>query len=225
MSAARCPPPQSPQARAFDAAYTTVPNWDIGKPQPAFVRLEEVGAIRGRVLDVGCGTGELSLFLARRGHDVLGVDFAPRAIAEARAKARWRRVDAQFLVWDALELDRLPVRFDTVVDSAMYHVLADSERDRFVRGLRGVLRPGGTYFVLCDAPSADAGFERVGVSDERSESEARRGAKRNDGVPRSEFRERFRERDGWRVDFVLDTTFVRRWSQNPAYLAGITRTE
>ncbi len=41
--------------------YTTPPPWDIGRPQPAFVALAEAGAIRGRVLDVGCGTGELVL--------------------------------------------------------------------------------------------------------------------------------------------------------------------
>lgn len=125
-------------AYGFDAAYRGAPpNWDVGHPQRAFVHLAEAGGIRGRVLDVGCGTGELSLFLARRGHEVLGVDVAPSAVARAREKARWRRVNASFLVWDALGLSELGVRADTVVDSAMLHCLGPSEQRRAPGDTRG----------------------------------------------------------------------------------------
>ena len=50
----------------FDAAYSGTPPWDIGRPQPAFLALAEAGALRGRVLDVGCGTGEHTLMAAGR---------------------------------------------------------------------------------------------------------------------------------------------------------------
>jgi hypothetical protein len=42
----------------FDSAYEGVPPWDIGRPQKEFLRLVEDGEISGKVLDVGCGTGE-----------------------------------------------------------------------------------------------------------------------------------------------------------------------
>jgi SAM-dependent methyltransferase len=45
----------------FDAAYHGTPPWEIGRPQPALAELAEAGALRGRVLDVGCGTGEHAL--------------------------------------------------------------------------------------------------------------------------------------------------------------------
>ena len=45
--------------------YATTPPWDIGRPQPAFLALAEASAIQGRVLDVGCGTGEHRLQLWR----------------------------------------------------------------------------------------------------------------------------------------------------------------
>ena len=154
MSTRTLPTPDRPIAHVYDAAYSGVPNWDIGRPQRAFVALAEAGLIEGPVLDVGCGTGELSLFLARRGHRVLGIDLSSLAIRQAKAKAEWRRISAKFLVWDALELPRLAaggLSFGTVVDCAMFHILGDAERDRFVAGLATVLRPGGRYCVLGDA--------------------------------------------------------------------------
>ncbi|MFB6096755.1 MAG: class I SAM-dependent methyltransferase [Haloferacaceae archaeon] len=205
MSAAT-PPPERPVAHVYDAAYAGVPNWDIGRPQRAFVRLEEAGLVESPVLDVGCGTGELSLYLARNGHDVLGIDLSPLAVRQATEKARWRRVDAHFLVWDALALSALAEAgfgFRTVVDSAMFHVLGDRERDRFVDGLGAVVRPGGLYCVLGDARA-----------DERSIY----------GVTPGELRRRFAAADGWEVAFAYETVFERRWSSNRAYFVGVRRT-
>jgi hypothetical protein len=69
------PGPARPRhAEDFDALYTGTPPWDIGRPQPAFVALADAGAVRGRVLDVGCGTGEHALMAAGLGLDVTGVD-------------------------------------------------------------------------------------------------------------------------------------------------------
>jgi 2-polyprenyl-3-methyl-5-hydroxy-6-metoxy-1,4-benzoquinol methylase len=74
------------------------PPWDIGRPQASLVRLAEAGEIAGSVLDVGCGTGENALYLATRGHEVLGVDAAPVAIERATTKARDRGIEAEFIV-------------------------------------------------------------------------------------------------------------------------------
>ncbi|MFC7137125.1 class I SAM-dependent methyltransferase [Halobaculum litoreum] len=194
-------------AYGFDASYRSAPpNWDIGRPQRAFVHLAEAGRVGRRVIEVGCGTGELSLFLARRGHEVLGVDVAPSAIRQAREKARWRRVPAQFLVWDALRLGDLGLRADTVVDSAMLHCLGPRERRRAVESIRRTLRPGGDYFLLCDARADDAAATWASLS-------------------RAELRELFAAERGWRLSFVLDTAFERRGSRNPAFLVGARRVE
>lgn len=125
-----------------------MPNGNIGRPRRAFVYLEESGRVDGPVLDVGCGTGELASFLATRGHDVLGIDLSPRAVDQAKAKARWRRISgAHFLVWDALDLPELTrhgFRFRTVTDSARFHVLPARDRDGFVDALETVLAPAAT---------------------------------------------------------------------------------
>jgi methylase of polypeptide subunit release factors len=68
----------------FEASYQATPPWDIGRPQPAFARLAAEGRLRGRVIDVGCGTGEHVLMAAAAGCDTLGVDIAPSAIRLAR---------------------------------------------------------------------------------------------------------------------------------------------
>src|SRR5512133_1201895 len=75
----------------FDALYQRgMPPWDTGRPQPAFVGLAEAGAIRGRVLDVGCGTGEHVLLAAGLGLEATGIDVAAAAVERAREKANRR---------------------------------------------------------------------------------------------------------------------------------------
>jgi SAM-dependent methyltransferase len=134
--------------RSFDNAYQGTPPWDIGRPQAEIVRLMEQGAIAGRVLDVGSGTGENALYLAAQGLEVWGVDGAPRAVDKARAKAAEREIDARFLVGNALALQALDTRFDTVIDSGMFHTFSDEERRAFARSLAAVLRPGGRFYLL-----------------------------------------------------------------------------
>ena len=68
------------------------PPWDIGRPQPEIVALEEAGVLGPVVIDVGCGTGENALYLAGRDHDVHGIDGATAAIEQARAKAGQRGI-------------------------------------------------------------------------------------------------------------------------------------
>lgn len=139
------------------------PPWDIGGPQPAIVKLFEKEKIKGRVLDVGCGTGEHVLFFAEKGFEVWGVDAATRAIEQAEDKARKRSIQAQFKVADALKLQDLNQSFNTIIDSGLFHVFSDEDRPRFVESLKSVLVPGGNYFMLCfsEKEPGDWGPRRV----------------------------------------------------------------
>jgi len=123
--------------------------WDIGRPQQAIVKLAAAGEIVGSVLDVGCGTGENALHLASLGKGVLGVDASPTAIALAQAKAAERGLGATFRVADALHLEKLHRRFETVIDCGLFHTLADEQRRPYAYSLCEVLSSGGILHLLC----------------------------------------------------------------------------
>jgi cyclopropane fatty-acyl-phospholipid synthase-like methyltransferase len=148
----------------FEAIYATAtPPWDIGRPQPAFLRIAEAGDLHGRVLDVGCGTGEHALLAASLGHEAVGVDIAPNAIDLAKAKAIERALNAHFVVSDALRLPDLREQFDTVLDCGLFHIFDDDDRVRFVDSLAAVVPRNGRYHMLCfsDRQPGDWGPRRV----------------------------------------------------------------
>jgi SAM-dependent methyltransferase len=138
----------TPAKERFHDAYEnrTAP-WVIGEPQPAIVMLERTGMIRGSVLDVGCGLGEHTILLTGLDYDVLGIDFVPSAVEQARANAAAKGVDTRFELADAMNLIA-DGRYDTILDSALFHIFADDDRATYVASLRGAVKPGGYVHVL-----------------------------------------------------------------------------
>ncbi len=134
----------------WDASYHDGPApWDIGRPQPAVVRLASKGAFAGAVLDAGCGTGENALYVASLGLAVLGFDVAETALAIARKQAADRGTDAEFVEADAFHLERLGRTFQTVLDCGLFHVFDAEERPRYAASLASVTEHDGTLHVLC----------------------------------------------------------------------------
>ncbi|HXW46126.1 MAG TPA: class I SAM-dependent methyltransferase [Streptosporangiaceae bacterium] len=156
----------------WDESYTgqAPAPWDIGRPQPAFLRLAEQGLLSGRVLDAGCGTGEHALMAAAHGGDVTGIDVSARAIEMAREKAAERGISVRFEVASALDLGALGIRFDTVIDSGLFHVFNVEDSARYVASLGAALAAGGTVYLMCfsDRQPGDWGPRRVRQEDLRS---------------------------------------------------------
>lgn len=151
-------------AHDWDDVYGGAPPpWDIGRPQPAFLRLVETGALTGSLLDAGCGTGEHTILAARHGAHALGIDLSGRAIETARRKAADRGIEAEFRVHDALGLAALGESFDTIVDSGLFHVFDDTARALYVAAVHSALRPGGHLHLMCfsDRQPGDWGPRRV----------------------------------------------------------------
>ena len=101
----------------------------------------------GRILDLGCGAGTNSLFLARSGYRAQGIDLAPAAIAAATRRAASSGLSAEFEVADALRLPFPRRRFDGAIDVGCFHTLPVPLRGAYRRELARVLRPGGRYVL------------------------------------------------------------------------------
>ena len=159
-----------PAERSRFATYYSAPQvpWDIGRPQPAFIAVAD--SIRGRVLDVGCGTGELALWLAERGCAVTGVDFLEGPLEVARGKARARGLAVNFLNVEAAAIGTLPERFDAVTDCGLFHVFDDGGRAAYVAALTQLLEPGARLFLLCfsTAEPGPQGPRRIAEADLRA---------------------------------------------------------
>ena len=149
----------------FENLYAGPAPWDIGRPQGQFVAIAD--RVTSPVLDPGCGTGEHALFLAGRGHRVIGIDFVEEAIRRARAKAADRGLAVQFLVKDATALGGWGERFASVIDWGLFHVFSDDDRRRYVQELARVLKPGGRLFLMCfsDEEPGTEGPRRVSLDE------------------------------------------------------------
>lgn len=194
---------------SWDSSYTgaEAAPWDIGVPQPAFARLADAGLLTGRLLDVGCGTGENTLLAAGHGAEATGVDIAPAAIERARAKADARGLSARFEVGDALNLARSRLALaDTIIDSGLFHVFSDEDRPRYVASLGTALRPGGALYLMCfsDRQPGEFGPRRIAV-----------------GELEAAFA------DGWTIESITADTFeinpVGEFSQAQAWLTAVRR--
>jgi cyclopropane fatty-acyl-phospholipid synthase-like methyltransferase len=183
----------------FQEFYSTEPPpWDIGRAQPAFVRVAD--RVVGRVLDAGCGTGENALFFAARGLVVTGFDFVAAPIEVAKQKARERGLSATFVVRDALTLAGDTARFDSVIDSGLFHVFSDADRKRYVEGLAHVVEPGGRLFLLS-------------FSDEEPGTQ---GPRR---ISKAELEKAFAR--GWLVESIERTTFEVRPEYRENRFSGV----
>src|SRR3989442_8800552 len=83
-------------ADLFESAYLGTPPWDIGRSQPAIMRLAETGQITGLVLDIGCGTGENVLYLAEHGFVAAGIGRAATAHRKVTGQTQPRGSEARF---------------------------------------------------------------------------------------------------------------------------------
>lgn len=131
------------------------PPWNIGEPQPELAALIEAGQITGTVLDAGCGHAELALALAARGHTVVGIDLSTSAIAAARTAAQERGLqNVTFVQDDITAFTGYDGRFDTIVDSTLFHSLPVEARDAYQQAVHRAAAPGARYFVLVFAKGA-----------------------------------------------------------------------
>ncbi|MGE5250975.1 MAG: class I SAM-dependent methyltransferase [Bacteroidota bacterium] len=128
----------------FNLWYFGRPPWDRGISPPELLEYIDTH-FPGRAIDLGCGTGTNVITLARAGWKATGVDFAPRAIALARRKARLAGVDVSLRVGDVTRLTGVQGRFDLALDMGCFHNVTD--RQAYLAELLRILAPGGSWLL------------------------------------------------------------------------------
>lgn len=125
----------------------------------------------GTALEVGCGTGDCSIYLARHGWQVTAVDFVARPLERARAKASAAGVAVDFLQADVTQLSRAGIgaNFELIVDNACLHNMSDADRDAYVREISAVAAPDARLLIVAFVPGARIGVRGI----DRAEMERR----------------------------------------------------
>jgi SAM-dependent methyltransferase len=120
--------------------------WHRESPDPILVSAVMEREQRGRALDVGCGAGVFSVWLANQGMDVTGIDLFPEAIAMAREHAATNGADVAFITADLFTYT--PERpFDLVFDSGCLHSLVGGSVAGYRHKVIGWLAPGGEFVL------------------------------------------------------------------------------
>jgi len=184
-----------------------IPPWQIDRPQPEVIQLIEKGKFESPVLDLGCGTGDNTIELARHGLVVKGLDAVPEALERARKKTEQAglKQSPEFVLGDALRLAESGLKARTVLDCALFHTFSDEERKDYIRGLEAVLSPGGRLHILSfsELETRQPGPRRLSLSEITGSFGA--GWRVEDSV-RCRYWDRVRP-DGahaWRVSFVRE---------------------
>lgn len=124
--------------------------WELGKPRKILVNLIEKGIIKkGKALDICCGAGSNTVYLAQKGFDVTGIDISSKAIEYATQKAEQARVKIRLMVQNFLKLLFKDEEFDFVFDMGCFHHVEVEDRSTFIKGVYRVLKKGGIYLLVC----------------------------------------------------------------------------
>ncbi len=124
--------------------------WELGKPRPILVEYVEKGLVpKGKALDLCCGAGTNTVYLAEKGFEVTGIDISQTALEFAEAKAAQANVKIDFSVQNFVELPFPSGVFDFVFDMGCFHHVKPADRHKFIQGVHRVLKAGGVYMLTC----------------------------------------------------------------------------
>ena len=123
--------------------------WDTGRPSSELQNVLKQHPVQPcRALDIGCGTGTNSVWLAQQGFDVVGLDVAPLAVELAEKRAAEAGVKVRFLVVDVLHLPDLGGPFGFFFDRGCYHAVRREAPRAYAPAVAQQLTTGGRGLIL-----------------------------------------------------------------------------
>ena len=151
----------------YDIMYrVSQPRWDDNNIPTQVAELAAQTDKTKRALDLGCGTGTHSIYLAQQGFSVIGVDISPIAIRRAHQKAAQLTYKPEFFVHDVTRLDFLAGAFDIALDVGCLHGLHPAGQQRYAVELTRLMKPGGLFLLwgMNDRPLSLGAFSPEIVS-------------------------------------------------------------
>jgi cyclopropane fatty-acyl-phospholipid synthase-like methyltransferase len=135
----------------------TILHHDTGKPQNIIIELVDSGEIKGKVLEIGCGTGENSLHIAGAGHPALGIDPSKEAVLIAKQKSEVmlarRGICARFKQFIPQNLGLISESFNAIIDHATFQTIPTEERETYASSMVPLLEPGGSIILIITSTS------------------------------------------------------------------------
>lgn len=158
--------------------------WTVGTASPELVKMveEEVIPKGSQVLDIGCGVGTESVFMALRGCNVIGLEISKDAIEKAKQLADFYGVDVDWKVADVLNMPLKDNSIDVITDRGCFHCMRPEQREAFANEINRVLKPGGLFTMRCFSSQTSGAPQSIEVNE---------FIKHNFGVSSSEIWETF----------------------------------
>ncbi|MFX0186177.1 MAG: class I SAM-dependent methyltransferase [Candidatus Hodarchaeota archaeon] len=124
--------------------------WIYETPPAILIELINSGKIKPcKTIDLGCGTGNYAIYLARKGFTVTGIDISPAAIKIAKRNADEKKVKCNFLVADVLaDLNELKQNYDFAYDWEVLHHIFPEKREIYIKNVYNLLNPEGIYLSV-----------------------------------------------------------------------------
>ncbi|MGB9915179.1 MAG: class I SAM-dependent methyltransferase [Candidatus Bathyarchaeales archaeon] len=153
----------------WDQIYRRYPlyslGWELGKPRPILVKFVTKGLIKkGKALDICCGAGTNTVYLAEKGFEVTAIDVSKRAIEYAKKKAEDAGVEIDFIVQSFVDLSFIDEAFDFVFDMGCFHHVEVEDRIHFIEGVHRVLKKAEITCLLASATKMD----KLGITSQKN---------------------------------------------------------
>jgi SAM-dependent methyltransferase len=150
---------------------------DKEKPIPFFKNIPDENLIsyfdrgllkHGKALDIGCGNGRNSFYLAQRGFEVNGVDFSNTSIEWGKQMAKEQSIKVNFLCQSIFEFENKPESFDFIYDSGCLHHIKPHRRNQYLKTILKYLKPDGYFAMICFSLKGGANISDYDVYRDKS---------------------------------------------------------